>query len=159
MKIKFNDNTYDLTMDPYLSGTRLLVNIQKGEHTYDDVVADTEHPERITILNDEEKIVGVYTGFTSRIALVVLEYIQVEFENTDLISQLNTIMEQVSTQEAAIADLAEVAETTNDQVTTQETAIADLAEEAEQANDTNDTQDAAIADLADIVNSITPEEG
>ena len=138
MKIKFNENIYNLAYDPYINGTRLLVTMQKSEHTYDNVVVDTENAERIVILNDNDETVGVYTGFTTRIAIVITDFIQVEFENTDIVNQLSTIIEQVSTQEAAIADLA-------------------LA--AEQANDTNDTQDAAIADLADIVNSITPEEG
>lgn len=130
MKIVFNEHTYHLVEDPYLNGgTRFLAVFEKGDYTYDDIVADTENTERITILDDEGQTIGVYTGFTSRIAIVILNNrVQVEFENTDVIAQLNELMQQVSTHEVAIADLGEETGTLQEDNTTQDLAIEDLAE-------------------------------
>lgn len=138
MQIIFNEHAYHLVQDPYLNGgTRFLAVFEKGEYTYDDIVADTENTERITVLDDEGQPTGVYTGFTSRIAIVILrDRVQVEFENTDVIAQLNEIMQQVSTHEMAIADLGE---------------------ETNTLQEDNATQDLAIEDLAEAVDALSPE--
>ena len=133
MKIQFHQTMYDLVAQPYNYQTRFQCQIEKGDHTYDSIIADTVSPEEITVYDDEETVVGIYTGFTKRIAITIIDNINLEFENTNIEAQLNNLATSVTRLEAE-----------SDQ---QISAIDDLAESQE-------VQDGAIEDLAEAVSSI-----
>lgn len=137
MKIKFKKNFYELIGEPYIYGARFMVTMSKGDYTYDEIIADTENSENIIVMNNDGEVVGVYTGFTTRTAITIMDNIQVEFENTDIQAQIAALTAQVQTQETAIADLGDTVNS---------------------VSETNETQDNAINDLADAVNELSNTE-
>ena len=100
--------------------------IEKGDHSYNDIISDTANVENIVVYDDEDEVEGVYSGYSTRVAFTIMDNISIEFENTDIIGQVNSLASSVTTQAAQIAEL----------------------------EDTNETQDGAIEDLAEVVNSI-----
>lgn len=141
MKIKFHDIVYNLIGEPNVMSTHFQAMIEKGDNTFDAIAEDTLTPDDIILYNDEDEVSGVYTGFTKRVALYVLEgnnSVSVEFENDYIQSRIDALTSQLNNQETAIADLGEM-----------------VSSESE----TNDVQDSAISELADAISVITPEEG
>lgn len=126
MKVKFHDVKYDLTSRPNIFSTRFQCMIEKGDHSYNDIISDTANVENIVVYDDEDEVEGVYSGYSTRVAFTIMDNISIEFENTDIIGQVNSLASSVTTQAAQIAEL----------------------------EDTNETQDGAIEDLAEVVNSI-----
>ncbi|MBO6239808.1 MAG: hypothetical protein J6O61_03060 [Butyrivibrio sp.] len=133
MKIKFHETIYNLIDMPNVLPSRFQATIEKGDNTFDSIIEDTVNPTEITVYNDDEEIVGVYTGFNKRIAITIMENVSIELENTNLQSQIDALISQVQTQETAIADLGETVNA---------------------VSEVNDTQDSAISDLADAISEV-----
>ena len=151
MKIKFHDTLYDLIERPNNYQTRFQCQIEKGDHTYDSIIADTVSPEEITVYDDEDEVVGIYTGFTNRIAITIMDNINLEFENANIEAQLNSFATSV---EASISSL-------ESEQTNQAEAIVELEAASDQQNsaiedlmESQEVQDGAIEDLAEVVSSI-----
>lgn len=96
MKIKFHDTLYDLITEPYIYQTRFQCEIEKGENTYDSIIEDTVNPTEITVYNDEDEVIGVYTDFNKRIAITIMENVSIELENTNLAQQIQDLTNSVN---------------------------------------------------------------
>lgn len=99
MQIKFHETLYNLVDTPNIQPTHFQATIEKGENTYDSIIADTVNAEEITVYNDEGEVQGIYTGYTKRIAICIIDNISIELENTDITGAINTLSQQVSTLE------------------------------------------------------------
>lgn len=106
MKIKFHETLYNLVTNNISSG-RFQATIEKGENTYDSIIADTVDAEEITIYNDEDEVKGIYTGYTTRIAISIHsdDNISIELQNTDFENRLQELSESVSQQQESIDTL------------------------------------------------------
>ncbi len=146
MKIKFHESMYNLVNTPNVMSTHFQATFEQGDNTFDAIATDTLGTDEITVYDGEE-VKAIYSGFTKRIALYVLdgnESISVEFENTNIQSQIDSLT----------AKLSAVQET---QATT-DSAIAELGETVNSVSETNDTQDEAINDLATAVDELSGTE-
>lgn len=131
MKIKFHETIYDILGVINITSTHFQTSFKKGNNTFDFIINDTLNTNEITIYNDENEIQGIYTGYTSRIALYILddnETISVEFANKDIQSLIDSLTATVTTQEVAIEDLGEATNALAEDNATQDLAIEDLAE-------------------------------
>lgn len=137
MQIKFHSKFYNVIGYNNVEH-RLQVTIEKGDDTFDSIISDTVDAEEIIIVDGEETI-GIFTGYTHRVAICIYsdDTVSVELENTEVKDQIANLEAQVQAQESAIAELGEA-----------------VSSESE----TNSVQDAAISELADAVSTITPEE-
>lgn len=148
MKIRFDDVEYQLVNDGAynVETTHFQATIIK-EGTLDSIVENVTGVEEIEIVNDNDEIIAVFTGYTRRLAVVLYEdaeEVSVELLNTDIEGQIRNITDSIS-------EIQEVQ-------ATQESAISDLGEMTDALSEANDTQDLAIEDLAEVVDSLTPEE-
>lgn len=107
MKIKFHETLYNLITEPYIYQTRFQCEIEKGENTYDSIIEDTVNPTEITVYNDEDEVIGVYTDFNKRIAITIMENVSIELENTNLAQQIQDLTNSVSQQQTSIDTLNE----------------------------------------------------
>lgn len=108
MKIKFHEMIYNVSGTVNVMPARLQATFEKGENTFDFIATDTLNTDEIIVYNDDEEVIGIYTEYTSRIALYVLdnnEQISVEIENTDLQSQIDALTNSVSIQQTKIDNL------------------------------------------------------
>lgn len=131
MKIKFHDTIYSLVSDPYVYGTRFHVTFEKGENSFDNIITDTLDAETITVYGLDDEVTGIYTGFTTRIALYVLsgnEQVSLELLNTDIESKINALTQSVSSLDAGVTELAEEVAVLNETQESQDAAIEELAE-------------------------------
>lgn len=131
MKIKFHETLYDLISLPNAMSTHFQATFEKGENTFDSIVTDTLDIDEITVYNDEDEVSGIYTGYTKRIALYVLdgnESISVEFENADIMAQIDALTQQTASLDAGVSELAENVATLNETQESQDAAIEELAE-------------------------------
>lgn len=130
MKIKFHETVYTLVNDPYVFSTRFNAIFEKGENTFDDIIADTLNAETITVY-DEDEVKGIYTGYTTRIALYVLDNndsVSLELLNTDVEARIEELTGTVSSLDAGVTELAENVATLNETQDSQDAAIEELAE-------------------------------
>ena len=102
MKVQFHQTMYDLVQAPYVYQTRFQCAIEKGEHTYDSIIEDTVDPQEITVYDDEEQVIGVYSGYTHRIAITIMDNINIELENTDIAQQIQDLTDSINAQQAQI---------------------------------------------------------
>lgn len=107
MKIKFHETLYNLITEPYIYQTRFQCEIEKGENTYDSIIEDTVNPTEITVYNDEDEVIGVYTDFNKRIAITIMENVSIELENINLAQQIQDLTNSVSQQQTYIDTLNE----------------------------------------------------
>lgn len=107
MKIKFHETLYNLITEPYIYQTRFQCEIEKGENTYDSIIEDTVNPTEITVYNDEDEVIGVYTDFNKRIAITIMENVSIELENINLAQQIQDLTNSVSQQQTSIDTLNE----------------------------------------------------
>lgn len=113
MKIKFHETLYNLINSPNVMPTHFQASFEKGENTFDFIVTDTLNTDEITVYDDEDKVSGIYTGYTKRIALYVLdgnESISVEFENADIQAQIDALTASITAQKTEIDSLSESVE-------------------------------------------------
>lgn len=108
MQIQFHETKYELVGMPNVSTVRFQATIDKGENTFDSVIADTVDIENITVY-DEEEVKGIYTGYNKRIAISIYtnDNISIELENSDIQSQIEALTSSVSNQQAQIDDLTD----------------------------------------------------
>ena len=109
MKIKFHETSYNLLYTPNIMTTHFQAMFEKGENTFDSIVEDTLDTDEITVYNDEDEVSGVYTGYTKRIALYVLdgnESISVEFENSAIQAQIDALTASITAQKTEIDSLS-----------------------------------------------------
>lgn len=99
MKIKFNNTQYSLVQQPYTYSTRFQCTFEKGENSYDDIVADTNSPEEITVYDDNDEIMCVYYGYDHRISFTIMSDICIEFDNTTAAQQIQEYAESVIDQQ------------------------------------------------------------
>lgn len=120
MKIKFHKILYVLKDNVNVMPAHFQATIDKGDNTFDDVIADTVDVEEITVYNDDNEVTAIYTGYTKRIAICIYpnDNVSVELENTDITGAINTLTQQMSevqnTQEqqaSAIEELTPYTET------------------------------------------------
>lgn len=114
MKIKFHETLYNLISTPNVMPTHFQATFEKGENTFDSIVTDTLNNDEITVYNDEDEVSGIYTGYTKRIALYVLdgnESVSVEFENENIQSQIDALVESVSTLNDKVDEITPYTET------------------------------------------------
>ena len=106
MQIQFHEMKYELLDTPNVSTARFQATIDKGENTFDSVIADTVDIENITVY-DEEEVKGIYTGYNKRIAISIYpdDNISIELENSDIQSQIEALTTSVSNQQAQIDEL------------------------------------------------------
>ena len=145
MKIKFHETIYNLIDMPNVLPSRFQATIEKGDNTFDSVIADTVDVENITVYDGEVK--AIYTGYNRRIAICIYpdDNISIELENTDIQSQIDSLTTTLSAVQEAQA--------------TTDSAIAELGETVNSVSETNDTQDEAINDLATAVDELSGTEG
>lgn len=113
MKIKFHETLYNLLSMPNIMSTHFQASFEKGENTFDSIVEDTLNTDEITVYDDEDEVSGIYTGYTKRIALYVLdgnESISVEFENSDIQAQIDALTASITAQKTEIDSLSESVE-------------------------------------------------
>lgn len=147
MKIKFHDTLYNLIANPNVMSTHFQATFEKSDNTFDAIATDTLNTDEITVYDGEE-VKAIYSGFTKRIALYVLdgnEHVSVEFENTNIQSQIDSLTATLSAVQEAQA--------------TTDSAIAELGDTVNSVAETNDTQDEAINDLATAVDELSGTEG
>lgn len=99
MKIKFDNFEYQLVSDySYnVEPTHFQANVVK-KTTFDDLINNTTEVETITILTDEDEIIGVYNGYTKRTVITIYDNedsASVEFLNTDLEAQINAMTNSI----------------------------------------------------------------
>ena len=105
LTIKFNNTEYELFQRPNVSQTHIQASIKNNDYSVDDILADINDFETITVKADDE-VIGVYEGYTNFIALSVFpDVISVEFSNVNLEVQLNNLGETVDTQGSEIEAL------------------------------------------------------
>lgn len=104
MKIKFHETLYELVDSNALFG-RLQATIKKGDHTYDSIIEDTVNAEEITVYDDQDEVQAIYTGYTKRIAISIIEDISIELQNVNFEKQLQDLNDAVSSQQSSIDTL------------------------------------------------------
>ena len=105
LTIKFNNTEYELFQRPNVSQTHFQASIKNNDYSVDDILADVNDFETITVKTDDE-VIGVYEGYTNFIAFSVFpDVISVEFSNVNLEVQLNNLGETVDTQGSEIEAL------------------------------------------------------
>ena len=116
MQIKFHETEYNLVDNPNIASSRFQCTIEKGDNTFDSIVADTTDIEEITI-SDEGELDAVYTGYNKRIAINIYENdnISIELENDSIQKQIDILTAQLTavqkTTDEAIAELNDSVET------------------------------------------------
>ena len=158
MKIKFNENIYELAQQPYVYGTRFSAMIKKGEISYDQIVEDTSSPDQITIYDDNDEVSGIYTGFKNRIAITIMEHVQIELENSDIqaqIEQLQSTIAALKTQQESQGEgLSKVQSDVSDMVATQTASLEDMGEAISSVADEQATTAQAIEDLGTEISEL-----
>ena len=140
--IKFGSAVYDLVDDINVHGTRLQATVYKGEQSVEQIAENTTGVEEIKVYEADGTLLGVYNGFTQRVAVSLYTandapVVSIELENADVATQ--------------VADLAEASEL-------QAGAIEGLAEEVSSINESQEVQDTAIESLAEAVSGLEPTE-
>lgn len=113
MKIKFHKITYNLVGEPNTMPTRFQATFEKGDYSFDFIITDTLNTDEITVYNDEDEVSGIYTGYSSRIALYVLadnNHVSVELENANIQAQIDALTASVSAQQTEIDSLSDSVE-------------------------------------------------
>ena len=97
MQIQFHTIKYELISVPNVSAARLQATIEKGDNTFDSIIADTVNANEIIVYDDDEKM-GVYTGYTNRIAISIYpnDNVSVELSNSDVQSQIDELSGSIS---------------------------------------------------------------
>lgn len=103
-KIAFHNTLYELASSPNITPFHFQASIYKGDNTYDFIIdQDTLNVSEIKIYNDDNEIIGIYTGYSHRVAITIMEgsdSVSVELENTDVMSQINALTNNVAALQA-----------------------------------------------------------
>ena len=110
--IKFGSVVFNLVDTVNVDTTRLQATIYPGNYTMEQIVASTKDCNNIQIV-DEGKILGQYAGYTVPVAYA-LNYmnsedtpiVSIELANLDILSQINTLTNQVSEQATTVSALS-----------------------------------------------------
>lgn len=108
MKIKFHETIYDMMSVPNVNATHFQASFEKGDNTFDFIANDTLNTTKITVYNDEGETEGIYTGYSTRIALYLLggnSTLSAEFENADIQAQIDALTQSVSTATQTVSEL------------------------------------------------------
>lgn len=131
MKIKFHETVYNILGTINVIPTHFQATFEKGENTFDFIATDTLNTNEITVYNDEGETEGIYTGYSTRIALYLLggnSTLSVEFENANIQAQIDALVGSVSSLDAGMTELAEEVVALNETQESQDAAIEELAE-------------------------------
>lgn len=129
--ILFGSARYDLVDDVNVSATRLQATIYKGESSVEQIAENTTGVAEIKVY-DDDTLLGVYDGYTDRIAISLYEangadVVSVELQNADVMAQLDSLADTVALQSEAITELGEDVSDLNESQGLQDGAIEDLA--------------------------------
>ena len=116
MQIKFHETLYDLVDRPNIQTIHFQATIEKGENSYDDIIADTVNAEEITVYDDEGEVQGIYNGYTKRIAICIMDHISIELENVNITGAIDNLSQQVSSLEETQTEQANSISELNDEV-------------------------------------------
>ena len=130
--IKFGSASYNLVDYINVHGTRFQATIYKGEQSVDQIAASTTSVTEIKVYDEEQSLLGVYNGYTERVAISLYQVdghdvVSIELENGDVSSKVSELVEAVDTQAVAIDDLAGSVSALNESQETQDAAIDDIA--------------------------------
>lgn len=138
--ILFGSAKYDLVDNVNVHGTRFQATIYKGEQSVEQIAANTVGVAEIKVYDEEQSLLGVYNGYTERVAISLYQVdghdvVSIELENSDVSSKVAELVDAVDTQAVAIDDIAG--------------SVSAL-------NESQETQDAAIDDIANAVSGLEP---
>ena len=110
--IKFGSVVFNLVDTVNIDTTRLQATIYPGNYTMEQIASATRDCNSIQIV-DEGKIIGQYAGYTVPVAYT-LNYmntedtpvVSIELANLDILSQINTLTDQISEQANAVTALS-----------------------------------------------------
>ncbi len=131
--ILFGSARYDLVDNVNVHGTRLQATIYKGEQSVEQIAANTVGVAEIKVYDEEQSLLGVYNGYTERVAISLYQVnghdvVSVELENSDVASKVEELSVNAEAQAAAITDVADEIASLADSQAVQDEAINDLAE-------------------------------
>ena len=130
--IKFGSASYNLVDDINVHGTRFQATIYKGEQSVEQIAANTTGVTEIKVYDEEQSLLGVYNGYTERVAISLYQVdghdvVSIELENGDVSGKVAELVDAVDTQTVAIDDLAGSVSALNESQETQDAAIDDIA--------------------------------
>lgn len=138
--ILFGSAKYDLVDNINVHGNRLQATIYKANNSVEQIAENTTGVSEIKVYGDDQSLLGIYNGYTERVAVSLYQVdghdvVSVELESADITAHVAELSDAVDTQSMAIDDLAA-------SVTT--------------LNETQETQDAAIDDIAAAISGLEP---
>ena len=138
--ILFGSARYDLVDNVNVHGTRLQATIYKGEQSVEQIAANTVGVAEIKVYDEEQSLLGVYNGYTERVAISLYQVnghdvVSVELENGDVVSKVSELADTVELQAGAIESIAD---------------------ETASLSESQSVQDGAIEALADTVAALEP---
>ncbi len=100
MKVRFHEIIFNVEGTPNITATRIQSNVEKGEHTLDDILSEVKASDEITFYNDDDEISGVYSGYSKPIAISIVfddgkATISVEIENENIMSQIEALTKRI----------------------------------------------------------------
>lgn len=131
--ILFGSAKYDLVDNVNVHGTRFQATIYKGEQSVEQIAANTVGVSEIKVYDEEQSLLGVYNGYTERVAISLYQVdghdvVSIELENSDVASKVDELSANAEVQAAAITDVADEIASLADSQAIQDEAINDLAE-------------------------------
>ena len=131
--ILFGSAKYDLVDNVNVHGTRFQATIYKGEQSGEQIAANTVGVSEIKVYDEEQSLLGVYNGYTERVAISLYQVdehdvVSIELENSDVASKVDELSANAEVQAAAITDVADEIASLADSQAIQDEAINDLAE-------------------------------
>lgn len=131
--ILFGSARYDLVDNVNVHGTRLQATIYKGEQSVEQISANTVGVSEIKVYDEEQSLLGVYNGYTERVAISLYQVdghdvVSIELENSDVASKVDELSSAADLQAGAIEGLAEEISAINESQALQDGAIEGLAE-------------------------------
>ena len=139
--VKFNSTEYTLVDHENVLSSSFQATILKEDYSVEDITEEATGAEEIKVY-DGDTLLGVYDGYVDRIAISLYtakdaDVVSVELQNADVMAQLDSLTASVEAQATVISS--------------QDAAITDLASEVAVLDETQASQDAAIEDIASIV--------
>lgn len=131
--ILFGSAKYDLVDNVNVHGTRFQATIYKGEQSVEQIAANTVGVSEIKVYDEEQSLLGVYNGYTERVAISLYQVdghdvVSIELENGDVASQVANLSETVELQAGAIESIADKTASLSESQTVQDGAIEALAD-------------------------------
>ena len=107
MKVKFKETLFPIRNEPNVAPTHLQVSIEPEGISLDTVLTEAKESTEITLYNDEDIVTGIYTGYEF-FTITCIEnedpVISVEFTNTDIVSQINELQNQVENLQSQLTE-------------------------------------------------------